>query len=71
MEERTIASEPAERFLAQLQAVAGKFNGLVSTTDGNWVVKGFMDVFRNVYTISGDTKVISKVVELTPKILAR
>ena len=60
-----IASEPAERFLAQLQAVAGKFNGLVSTTDGNWVVKGFIDVFRNVYTISGDTKVISKVVELT------
>lgn len=60
-----ISKKPAERFLSLLQAEAEKFNKLVSTANGDWVVKGFIDVFKNVYTISGDTKVISKVVELT------
>lgn len=32
--------------------------------DGEWTIKGFIDVFRNVYTISADTKVISKLLEL-------
>lgn len=51
-------------FLAKLQAVAATFNRLVSTDSGDWVVKGFIDIFRNVYTISGDTKVVSKLIEL-------
>lgn len=36
----------------------------VQTEDGEWTVKGFIDVFKNIYTISTDTKVISKVLEL-------
>lgn len=32
--------------------------------DGEWVIRGFIDVFKNVYTISADTKVISKILEL-------
>ncbi|MBE6401325.1 MAG: restriction endonuclease [Verrucomicrobia bacterium] len=49
-------------------------NGLdkdISTKDGSWIVKGFIDVYRNIYTISSDTKVISKIIELYifPKIL--
>ena len=32
--------------------------------DGEWTVKGFIDVFKNIYTISSDTKVISKILEL-------
>jgi hypothetical protein len=56
--------ETAERFLALLQAEAEGFNERVSTPDGDWIVKGFIDVFRNVYTISGDTKVVSKLIEL-------
>jgi hypothetical protein len=32
--------------------------------EGEWTVKGFIDVFKNVYTISSDTKVISKILEL-------
>ena len=32
--------------------------------EGEWNVKGFVDVFKNVYTISSDTKVISKILEL-------
>ena len=42
----------------------------IQDSDGNWTVKGFIDIFKNVYTISLDTKVISKVLEimLFPKI---
>ena len=31
---------------------------------GDWVVKGFIDIHHNVYTISIDTKVVSKLLEL-------
>lgn len=40
-------------------------------TDGEeWIIKGFIDVNRNVYTISHDTKVVSKIIEiiLIPKL---
>ena len=42
------------------------------SVDGQWTVKGFVDVFKNVYTISSDTKIISKILEihLFPRILA-
>ncbi|MCH9055244.1 EcoRV family type II restriction endonuclease [Synechococcus sp. PCC 6716] len=44
----------------------------VSTEDGQWSVKGFIDAFRNVYTISSDTKIVSKILEihLFPRIIA-
>jgi hypothetical protein len=43
----------------------------ISTDDEQWTVKGFVDVFRNVYALSSDTKIISKVLEihLFPKVL--
>jgi hypothetical protein len=36
----------------------------VSTENGDWTVKGFIDVYKRIYTISLDTKVLSKVLEL-------
>jgi len=51
-------------FLARLQEESDAFNAAVSTPQGDWVVKGFIDVARNIYTISTDTKVVSKVMEL-------
>ena len=36
----------------------------IQDSDGNWTVKGFIDIFKNIYTISLDTKVISKVLEI-------
>ena len=36
----------------------------VSTPEGEWTIKGFIDVFKNVYTISGDTKIVSKILEI-------
>lgn len=29
-----------------------------------WTIRGFIDVFKNVYTVSSDTKIISKILEL-------
>lgn len=40
------------------------FEQALSTHEGDWTVKGFIDVYKNIYTISGDTKVVSKIVEL-------
>jgi len=47
------------------------FKGHISTSDEQWTVKGFIDVFRNIYTISADTKIVSKILEihLFPKLL--
>ena len=49
------------------QALLTHFNEFARTlaTDvGDWVVKGFIDIYQNIYTISVDTKVISKIIEL-------
>ena len=57
-------------FKAALRALAASLSPHVSDGDGQWTVKGFIDTFKNVYTISSDTKVISKILEihLFPKI---
>lgn len=36
----------------------------VSTDNGDWTVKGFIDVYKNIYTISSDTKIVSKILEI-------
>lgn len=36
----------------------------VSTGSGDWTIKGFIDVSKNIYTISSDTKIISKILEI-------
>lgn len=51
-------------FLRELRSEVAKFAKAISTPEGDWIIKGFIDIFRNVYTISLDTKVISKVMEL-------
>lgn len=60
-----------ERFIELLREAINGFDKSISTEDGHWVVKGFIDVYKNIYTISTDTKVISKIIELYifPKIL--
>lgn len=48
-------------------ALAAFVRGLadrVCTSDGQWAVKGFIDVERNVYSISADTKITSKILEI-------
>ena len=58
-------------FAEALSAFVRDIQQHISTDDGQWTVKGFIDVFQNVYTISSDTKIISKILEihLFPKVL--
>ncbi|MCX7021603.1 MAG: restriction endonuclease [bacterium] len=53
-----------EGFKGLLQELAATLSGYVSTADQQWAVKGFIDAFRNVYTISADTKIVSKILEI-------
>jgi hypothetical protein len=50
-------------FAQALSAFAASLHQYISL-NGEWTVKGFIDIFKNVYTISSDTKVISKILEL-------
>lgn len=54
----------AEEFLNHLQDHATTFANAVATNEGEWIIKGFIDIYKPVYTISVDTKIISKVLEL-------
>jgi len=58
-------------FFEDLREFVRSLGAYVSTEDGQWAVKGFIDVYKNVYTISSDTKVVSKILEihLFPKLL--
>jgi hypothetical protein len=58
-------------FYERLQEFVQPLGSYVSTEDGQWTVKGFIDIYRNIYTISSDTKVVSKILEihLFPRIL--
>lgn len=60
-----------ENFANKLVEFVRGLKDYVSSEDGQWTVKGFIDIFKNVYTISSDTKIVSKILEihLFPKIL--
>ena len=51
-------------FKAELDSFAKKLEQYVSTENGDWTVKGFIDVYKNIYTISSDTKIVSKILEI-------
>lgn len=61
-----------EEFIAKLNQAVKSFAPDLQTQKGEWAVKGFVDVHRVIYTISSDTKVVSKIVELYlfPRIMA-
>ena len=59
-EKDTIKSE----FLQNVQSFAESLKEYVSTQDNQWTIKGFIDVFERIYTISNDTKIVSKVLEI-------
>lgn len=50
-------------FGMQLKDFAATLTDFISK--GNeWTIRGFIDIFKNIYTISSDTKIISKLLEL-------
>jgi len=58
-------------FEKKLKDFVKKLQTYIVTDDGQWAIKGFVDVCRNIYTISNDTKIVSKILEihLFPKIV--
>jgi hypothetical protein len=53
-----------DQFLTHLQSHAASFAKAVATNEGEWIIKGFIDIYQRIYTISVDTKIVSKVLEL-------
>lgn len=51
-------------FKRELDKFAEKLENYVSTDNGDWTIKGFIDVYKNIYTISSDTKIVSKILEI-------
>ncbi|HQV93089.1 MAG TPA: type II restriction endonuclease [Anaerolineales bacterium] len=60
-----------KQFTQQLNEFVSDLKGYISTSDDQWTIKGFIDVFKNIYTVSADTKIVSKILEihLFPKLL--
>lgn len=54
----------SEEFHQRLQQHISSFAAAVATNEGDWIIKGFIDVYQRIYTISVDTKIVSKVLEL-------
>ena len=46
-------------FLTQLKEFATTLPDKIAVDD-EWTIKGFIDIFKNIYTISSDTKIVSK-----------
>ncbi|MEA1048785.1 type II restriction endonuclease, partial [Lamprobacter modestohalophilus] len=53
MDRKSEFEEALKDFVATLQSY-------ISSEDGQWTIKGFVDVYKNVYTISSDTKIVSR-----------
>lgn len=60
-----------QAFRDRLQTFVKALQGYVQDGDGQWTVKGFIDIYKTIFTISSDTKIVSKILEihLFPKIL--
>lgn len=53
-----------DSFKKDLDRFADKLEKYVSCNNGDWSIKGFIDVYKNIYTISSDTKIVSKILEI-------
>ncbi len=57
-------SKSKTTFLKNLKEFAQTLTEYVSTNGGEWSIKGFIDIDEQVYTISSDSKIISKILEI-------
>ena len=59
-----------EEFFDLLTEEVTTYKQYLETDSEDWIVKGFIDIDKNVYTITNDTKVVSKIIEilLIPKL---
>lgn len=62
--ENEIKESIKDEFLQNLKSFVEDANGYLCSADGQWTIKGFIDIYRNIYTISSDTKIVSKILEI-------
>lgn len=53
-----------QTFQRLLTKEVASYKSLLETKNNDWIVKGFVDIDKNVYTITNDTKVVSKIIEI-------
>jgi len=53
-----------KKFEKALYEFVEELQKYVSTETGEWTIKGFIDIYKNIYTISSDTKIVSKILEI-------
>lgn len=53
-----------EDFKGKFREFLGEMKNGISCENGQWTIKGFIDIYKNIYTISSDTKIVSKILEL-------
>ena len=70
LDKHIINNMTKEDFFYLLTEEVKTYKDYLETTNNEWIVKGFIDIDKNVYTITNDTKVISKIIEilLIPKL---
>lgn len=51
-------------FRQQLAEFTDTLLAHVASDQNQWTIKGFIDAFRNIYTLSADTKIVSKILEI-------
>ncbi|MFM2394327.1 MAG: hypothetical protein RLZZ546_2309 [Bacteroidota bacterium] len=51
-------------FKNSLDIFSKKLQNIISTEDGSWSIKGIIDLNENIYPITHDTKIISKILEI-------
>ncbi len=49
-----------QKFIHLLRKEVNTYKSVLETDSQDWIVKGFIDIDKNVYTITNDTKVVSK-----------
>jgi len=56
--------QAAEVFLEHMQQQVAKLNQLLASQGGNWAIRGVIDIFQQIYALSADTKLVSKIMEI-------
>lgn len=54
----------SQTFQHLLTKEVATYKSLLETKNNDWIDKGFIDIDKNVYTITNDTKVVSKIIEI-------
>ena len=53
-----------QKFIQLLRKEVSTYKSFLETDSQDWIVKGFIDIDKNVYTITNDTKDVKKIIEI-------